>query len=113
MKDTSTPPSITKEQHRELAQLHKRARQIDAARARETTRARRRIAAIQREINAYEDRVVREAKAKLRALAKPLNAEERTLRTQLHRMTEGRDPASKELSTISRRIAILEGRLAS
>lgn len=113
MKDTTPPPSMTKEQQRELRELQKRVSKLDAVRAREVTRARRRIAAIQREIDAHKSRLFREAKTSLRALAKPLNAEERALRTRLHRMSEGRDAECKELLTIARRMAILEGRLAS
>lgn len=104
---------MTKEQRAELKALHAR----DAKLSREVSKveriARRRINAIEREISANHARLLRDLAAKQKAHAKPLRAESRVLRALLHRISEGRDAACKERAVIARRIAILEGRLAS
>ena len=114
MKDTTPPPpDMTREQARELKDLRAREARLNKAITRQAATARRRIERIDAEIAAHHARLLREAKAKQRAFSAPLRKEARVLRTQIHRGTEQRTPQHKELSALSRRIAILEGRLGS
>ncbi|MBV5324643.1 MAG: hypothetical protein J0626_04900 [Rhodospirillaceae bacterium] len=113
MKTTPTPPDMTKEQARELKELRRReaglSRQIDT-----TCRAAR------SSVDKLDGRLARECaridraavKAK-KMLAQPIRAEQRQLRTYVARAIAGRSGEARELAAITKRIAVLEGRLGS
>ncbi len=107
------PPDMTREQARELKQLRAREARLAKLITRDTAAARRRIDRIDDDLAAHHSRLLREVAAKQKAYSAPLRKEARALRAQIHRSTEGRTPGHRELSAITKRIAILEGRLGS
>jgi len=104
---------MSREQTRELKQLRAREARLAKAINRDAVCARRRIDKIAAEISRNHSRLLRELGAKQQEFCKPLRAESRGLRTFIHRSAEGRTPADRELKAIVKRIAVLEGRLAS
>ena len=112
-----TPPDMSKEQTRELKQLVKRetallkqCERIKATTGRQITRLEN---AINNGCHRIRNQHRRAANAECKALAKPLRAEQRQLRTLSARVIAGRTPEQREHAAITKRIAILEGRLGS
>lgn len=113
MKTTPTPPDMTQEQARELKELRRRERSL--SRQIDTTCKQARSA-----VDKLEARYARECakidraatKAK-KMLARPIRTEQRQLRAYVARIIAGRSGEAREMSAILRRIAVLEGRLAS
>lgn len=106
----TTPPDMTQEQRRELKELKQREARLARQVHRQTDAARRRLGRITDDISRHYARLLRELGAKQNAFAKPLRAEGRALRTLIHRASEGRTETHRELRSVTKRIAILEGR---
>lgn len=104
---------MTKANTAELKQLRARELKLSKEVTRVELSARRRIAAIEREISRNHAHLLKELGTKQKAYCKPLHAEARVLRTLTHRIVANTDPAQKERVAIAKRIAVLEGRLAS
>ena len=111
------PPDMTREQARELKQLTRRratlerqCERVKTTTARDITRLENAIANGCRRIRNQHRRA---ANAECKALAKPLRAEQRQLRALSARVLAGRTPEQREHAAITKRIAILEGRLGS
>lgn len=111
------PPDMTREQARELKQLVKRRATLERQCERVKTTTARDISRLENAIDNGCYRIVgkheRAAIAECKALAKPLRAEQRALRTLSARVLAGRTPEQREHAAITKRIAILEGRLGS
>ena len=111
------PPDMSAEQTRELKQLTKRAasltKQCDRVKAATGRQIERLETAIHNGCHRIRNQHRRAANAECKALAKPLRAEQRQLRTLSARVLAGRTPEQRELAAITKRIAILEGRLGS
>lgn len=107
------PPDMTREQSRELKQLRSREARLTRLLGREAAAARRRIDRIDHEISANHTRLMRELAVKQKAFSAPLRKEARELRTLTHRISAHAHPASREITALQKRIAILEGRLGS
>lgn len=114
MKDTApTPPDMTREQAAELKQLRRAIAKVETDINREEQRLRRAIAKIDRAITSNRIVILRRAQREINEQAAAWLKEAKPLKTQLARLTEGRAPAFKTRDSIAKRIAILEGRLAS
>jgi chromosome segregation ATPase len=114
MKDqASTPPDMTKEQAAELKQLRRAITKVEGDINREERSLRAKINKIDRAIETNRVVILRRAHQEIKAQAAAWLREQKPLRTQLARLTEGRAPAFKTRDAIAKRIAILEGRLAS
>lgn len=113
MKTSAAPPDMTKEQARELKQLRRReaglSRQIDTTCRQAHTSVDKLEARLAREC-ARIDRAAAKAK---KMLARPIRTEQRQLRAYVNRTLAGRSGETRELASITQRIAVLEGRLAS
>lgn len=111
------PPDMTQEQARELKQLVKRRATLERQCERVKTTTARDISRLETVItngyNRIRNQHRRAANAECKALAKPLRAEQRALRTLNARVIAGRTPEQREHAAITKRIAILEGRLGS
>ena len=114
MKDqASTPPDMTKEQAAELKQLRRAITKVEGDINREEKRLRHEIALCDRALVLERLAIQRRAQKEIKAFAAQTLKQQKPLRTQLARLTEGRAPAFKTRDAIAKRIAILEGRLAS
>ena len=114
MKDTPpTPPDMTREQSRELKYLLKHERQLSRCIDRVTIQSRAQRSKLERQIERHATASMREAERLHCEYAKPIRAEIRQLTAALHRTREDRTPECRELASVRRRIAILEGRLGS
>ncbi len=113
MQNTSTPPDMTKEQARELKELNARLSKLDRAVRRQIDQDTRRIDAIDRLIERHYAKLLRELGAKQKSFCATLRAEKRLLRTGIHRHVAGTSATQRECAAITKRIAVLEGRLAS
>lgn len=112
MKNTTAPPIMTKEQRAELKELRQReralSRQIDTA----SRQARAQVASLDVRYERECAKIDRAAATAKKMLARPIRAEQRELRTYIARTIAGRSGETRELAAITRRIAVLEGRLA-
>lgn len=111
------PPDMTQEQARELKQLTQRAasltKQCDRIKDATSRKIWRLECAIESGCIRIRHQHRRAANAECKALAKPLRAEQRALRALSARVLAGRTPEQREHAAITKRIAILEGRLGS
>lgn len=111
------PPDMTREQAHELKQLTKRRATLERQCERVKTTTARAITrldtAIYNGCHRILSRHTRAASAECKALTKPLRAEQRALRTLNARVIAGRTPEQREHAAVTKRIAILEGRLGS
>jgi predicted nucleic acid-binding Zn-ribbon protein len=114
MKDTApTPPDMSKEQAAELKQLRRAISKVESDINKEENRLRRDIAKIDRAITTNRLVILRRAQGEIKEQAAAWLKEAKPLKAQLARLIEGRAPAFKVRDSIAKRIAILEGRLAS
>lgn len=109
----SNTPNMTKEQRRELAELKRREKaalkSIDTA----EVQIRKKITAAQVEADVAERQAVKEHSKVLKNIRSNRAKALKPLRTALARLQGGKAPETAELESVRRRIAILEGRLAS
>jgi hypothetical protein len=113
MKTTSTPPDMTKEQAAELRQLRARLGKLARWVARDKARDLKDINAIERKIARNHTALMNEAERKQRDFARSFKTELTQLRTGLRQHNNGTSATQKECAAVARRIAVLEGRLAS
>lgn len=113
MKDAPTLPDMSKEQSAELRQLRSREIKLSRGIDRTTLRNRARSRVIDGLIARKREQLEREMMKALKAFAKPLRAEQRQLERLSTQTEEDRTPETRELKAIRRRIAVLEGRMAS
>ena len=102
---------MTKEQARELKQLRRReaglSRQIDTT----CRQARFTVDKLDARLARACARVDRAAVKAKKMLTQPIRAEQRQLRTYVARALAGRSGETRELASINKRIALLQGRL--
>lgn len=113
MKTTSTPPDMTKANAAELKQLRARHAKLARSVARDQARDLKDIATIERKIARNHTALMNDAERQQRHFAKTFRAELRMLRTGLRQHNSGTSATQKERAAIAKRIAVLEGRLAS
>jgi Ser/Thr protein kinase RdoA (MazF antagonist) len=113
MKTTPTPPDMTKEQVKELGQLRARLAKLARSVARDKARDLKDIAAIERKIARNRTALMREAERKQKDFARSFKTELTQLRTGLRQHNNGTSATQKECASITKRIAVLKGRLAS
>lgn len=114
MKDQApTPPDMSKEQAAELRQLRSREIKLSRGIDRVTLRNRARSRVIDGLIARKREQLERELRKALKAFAKPLRAEQGQIERLSEQTHENRTPETRELFAIRRRIAVLEGRMAS
>jgi len=113
MKKNTTPPDMSKEQAAELRQLRARLAKLGRNTTQDIARDTRGLAAIQRKKDHHATALLREMKRRQKEFAQSLAAEERLLRTGIHRHRAKTSVTQKECAAITKRIAVLEGRLGS
>lgn len=114
MKDAApTTPDMTKEQAAELKQLRRALDKVEGDINKEEKRLRKEIAHCDRSVVFERAAITRRAQNEIKAFAAQMLKQQRPLQKQLARITDGRAPAFKTRASIAKRIAILEGRLAS
>ena len=107
------PPDMTQEQARELKHLRARLDKLTRSVARDKARDAKDIASIERKIARNSVIVMRDAKLCQKEFARSFKTELSQLRTGLRQHSNGTSATQKERSAITKRIAILEGRLGS
>ena len=104
---------MTKEQARELRQLNTRLGKLERSIARDKARDLKDISAIERKIARNHTALMNEAERKQRDFARSFKTELSQLRTGLRQHSNGTSATQKECAVITRRIAVLNGRLGS
>ncbi len=113
MQTSPTPPDMSKEQSRELLQLHTRLGKLQRSIARDKARDLKDINAIERKIARHLRVVMRDADRTQKEYARSFKTELTQLRTGLRQHNNGTSATQKECAAITRRIAVLNGRLGS
>ncbi len=113
MKTTSTPPDMSKEQAAELKQLTARLNSLDKKVKREMAQDTRQLEAIEHTCHRNYSKLLRDLKHKQKAFVDTFREEKRMLRMGIHRHAAGTSATQKECAAITKRIAVLQGRLAS
>ena len=113
MNTSSTPPDMTKVHAAELKQLRKNLGKVESDINKEERRIARAILQNDRAIAHERRAVLGRAENEIKIFTAQMMKGQRPLKTQLARIREGRAPGFKERAAIAKRIAVLEGRLAS
>ena len=113
MSNTTPPPDMTREQCRELKQLHARLNRSVRLTNAEEKKTARAILKLEQSITHQRAVIAREGRRELKKFAAVVHAEIRPLRMRLHRILLGNTAEAKERKAILKRIAILDGRQGS
>lgn len=109
----SNTPNMTKEQRRELSELKRREKAALKSINTAEVQIRKQITTAQVNADIAERQAVKVHSKTLKNIRSDRAKALKPLRTALARLQAGKAPETAELESVRRRIAILEGRLAS